>query len=192
MSNDDARWHLAVVNTHFNRHRRAGKLHQARERERKTSLIEKKFCTDLIIWWRRRKTREERYIETTVSSSIYIIFIKGERQGHWNESVLVQVVFFFLLLSCIPWRVQQTHLSFCGRRELQENLHKSFSFTLLFTITILACQLWIGKCSIDDDEERERRREEKKKKSISLRLRLLFSFKPTIHPLKHMFFLVQT
>lgn len=29
MSNDDARWHLVVVNTHFNRHRRAEKLHKA-------------------------------------------------------------------------------------------------------------------------------------------------------------------
>jgi len=57
MSNDDARWHLAVVNTHFNRHRRAEKLHKAIEGEREkegkkqqeTSIIEKEFCTDLII-----------------------------------------------------------------------------------------------------------------------------------------------
>jgi hypothetical protein len=50
MSNDDARWHLAVVNTHFNRHRREEKLHKAqREKKTRNKNNREKFCTDLVI-----------------------------------------------------------------------------------------------------------------------------------------------
>jgi hypothetical protein len=54
MSNDDARWYLTVVNTHFNRHRPAeqkNKEEVASSKKRETNIIEKEqiFCTDLII-----------------------------------------------------------------------------------------------------------------------------------------------